>query len=94
LQNGLWRRPSDGKLESSLRKPPLVLGPIVDFLALIDFWRIQVQSFGQPGRTARPPENEGGLLVIAYCPDIGDGNHSFCCTLAKCTTLASFHVRC
>ena len=34
-------------------------------------WRIQVPSFGQPGRTDRHPKDAGGLLVIATCSEVG-----------------------
>jgi hypothetical protein len=40
---------------------------------MVDFWRIQVTSFGQPGRTDRHPEDAGSLLVVASCPDEGVG---------------------
>ena len=40
---------------------------------MVRCWRIQVPSFGQPGRTDRHPEDAGGLLVIASCPDVGVG---------------------
>ena len=40
---------------------------------MVDFWRIQVTSFGQPGRTDRHPEDASGLLVIASRPDVGVG---------------------
>jgi hypothetical protein len=32
---------------------------------MVDFWRMQVPSFGQPGRTDRHAEDASGLLVIA-----------------------------
>ena len=38
---------------------------------MVDFWRIQVTSFGQPGRTDCHPEDASGLLVIASSPDDG-----------------------
>ena len=40
---------------------------------MVDFWRIQVPSFGQPGRTDRHAEDASGLLVIASRPDVGVG---------------------
>jgi hypothetical protein len=40
---------------------------------MVDFWRIQVPSFGQPGQTDRHAEDASGLLVIASCPDLGIG---------------------
>ena len=40
---------------------------------MVDFWRIQVTSFGQPGRTDCHPEDASGLLVIASCPEVGVG---------------------
>jgi hypothetical protein len=40
---------------------------------MVDSWRIQVASFGQPGRTDRHPEDASGLLVIASRPDVGVG---------------------
>jgi hypothetical protein len=38
---------------------------------MVDLWRIQVPSFGQPGRTDCHPEDAGGVLVIASRPDAG-----------------------
>jgi hypothetical protein len=40
---------------------------------MVDFWRIQVTSFGQPGRTEGHPEDASGLLVIASRPDVAFG---------------------
>ena len=40
---------------------------------MVDVWRIQVPSFGQPGRTDRHPEDARGLLVIASRSDVGIG---------------------
>ena len=40
---------------------------------MVDFWRIQVTSFGQPGRTDGHPEDASGLLVVASRPDVGAG---------------------
>ena len=33
---------------------------------MVDFWRIQVTSFDQPGRTDRHPEEASDLFVIGW----------------------------
>ena len=54
------------------RKLPRSYGPLGGFLATVDFWRIQVASFGQPRQQpTRHPEDASGLLVIASSPDDG-----------------------
>ena len=40
---------------------------------MVHCWRIQVPSFGQPGRTDRHPEDASGILIIASRPDVGVG---------------------
>ena len=40
---------------------------------MVPFRRIQVPSFGQPGRTDRHPEDARGLLVIASGTDVRIG---------------------
>jgi hypothetical protein len=48
-------------------------GPLGSFLAPLRCWRIQVPSFGQPGRTDRHPEDAGGPLVITSGSGVGVG---------------------
>src|SRR4029079_3358558 len=58
------------KMPGSCRAP---YGPLGSFLAPLRCWRIQVPSFGQPGRTDRHPEDAGGPLVITSGSGVGVG---------------------
>ena len=59
---------------------------------MVRSWRIQVPSFGQPGRTDRHPEDAGSLLVVASSPSVRVGQFGAHDEIAPADLLRSLGV--